>query len=49
MNVAENANTAFGVEFGIFQFVDTHLTLSMMNHDFLILRTGHCGVSSNWF
>ena len=36
MNVAENANTAFGVEFGdLHGFVDhTFLTLSMMNHDF---------------
>ena len=44
MNVAENANTAFGVEFGdLHGFVDnTFQILSMMNHDFLILRTGHC-------
>ena len=36
MNVAENAKTAFGVEFGdLHGFVDhTFLILSMMNHDF---------------
>ena len=36
MNVAENANTAFSVEFGdLHGFVDnTFQILSMMNHDF---------------
>ena len=44
MNVAENANTAFGVEFGdLHGFVDnTFQIFSMMNHDFADFATGHC-------